>query len=63
MDRRIFFDDRRVPYDEIDYGQVLITLAMPQTISLNINVIISYVSIFLIPFLIGLYQVIKIEND
>jgi len=33
------------------------------TISLNINVIISYVSIFLIPFLIGLYQVIKIEND
>ncbi len=33
------------------------------TISLNINVMISYTSIFLIPFLIGLYQVIKIEND
>ena len=33
------------------------------TISLNINVMISYSSIFLIPFLIGLYQVIKIEND
>ena len=25
MDRRIFFDDRRIPDDEIDYGQVLIT--------------------------------------
>ena len=33
------------------------------TISLNINVMLSYTSIFLIPFLIGLYQVIKIEND
>tara|TARA_B100001121_G_scaffold303592_1_gene317736 strand:+ start:356 stop:1132 length:777 start_codon:yes stop_codon:yes gene_type:complete len=25
MDRRIFFDDRRIPDEEIDYGQVLIT--------------------------------------
>ena len=25
MDRRIFFDDRLVTYDELDYGQVLIT--------------------------------------
>ena len=25
MDRRIFFDDRRVPDNEIDYGQVLLT--------------------------------------
>ena len=25
MDRRIFFDDRRVPDEEIDYGQVLLT--------------------------------------
>jgi len=25
MDRRIFFDDRRIPDDEIKYGQVLLT--------------------------------------
>ena len=25
MDRRIFFDDRRIPDDKIDYGQVLVT--------------------------------------
>ena len=25
MDRRIFFDDRRIPDEEIDYGQVLVT--------------------------------------
>ena len=25
MDRRIFFDDRRVPDKQIDYGQVLLT--------------------------------------
>ena len=25
MDRRIFYDDRRVPDDKIDYGQVLLT--------------------------------------
>lgn len=25
MDRRIFFDDRRIPDDKIDYGQVLLT--------------------------------------
>jgi len=25
MDRRIFFDDRQIPDDEIDYGQVLLT--------------------------------------
>jgi hypothetical protein len=25
MDRRIFFDDRRLPDDEINYGQVLLT--------------------------------------
>ena len=25
MDRRVFFDDRRVPDNEIDYGQVLLT--------------------------------------
>ena len=33
------------------------------TISLNINFIIAYIIIFFIPFVIGLYQVIKIEND
>ena len=33
------------------------------TISLSINFIISYLFIFFVPFLIGLYQVIKIEND
>ena len=33
------------------------------TISLSLNFIISYVMIFFIPFIIGLYQVIKIEND
>ena len=27
MDRRIFFDDRRLPDDEINYGQVLLTKA------------------------------------
>lgn len=25
MDRRIFFDDRRIPDDQVDYGQVLMT--------------------------------------
>lgn len=25
MDRRIFFDDRRIPDDQVDYGQVLLT--------------------------------------
>ena len=25
MDRRIFFDDRRIPDDQIDYGQVLVS--------------------------------------
>ena len=25
MDRRIFFDDRRIKDDDIDYGQVLVT--------------------------------------
>ena len=25
MDRRIYFDDRRLKNDEIDYGQVLLT--------------------------------------
>ena len=33
------------------------------TISLNINFIIAYSVIFSVPFFIGLYQVIKIEND
>ncbi len=33
------------------------------TISLSINFFISYLFIFFIPFLIGLYQVINIEND
>ncbi len=33
------------------------------TISLSLNFLISYLIIFLIPFFIGLYQVIKIEND
>tara|TARA_B100000674_G_C37944864_1_gene964434 strand:+ start:172 stop:1254 length:1083 start_codon:yes stop_codon:yes gene_type:complete len=33
------------------------------TISLDINFIISYLIIFFIPFSIGLYQMIKIEND
>ena len=33
------------------------------TISLNVNFIISYVCILLIPFLVGLYKVVQIEND
>ncbi len=33
------------------------------TISLSINIYLSYLFIFLIPFFIGLYQVIKIENE
>ncbi len=33
------------------------------TISLSINFLISYLVIFLIPFFIGLYQIIKIENE
>ena len=33
------------------------------TISLSINFLISYLVIFLIPLFIGLYQVIKIENE
>ena len=33
------------------------------TISLSINFLLSYLIIFLIPFFIGLYQVIKIENE
>ena len=33
------------------------------TISLSINFFLSYLIIFLFPFLIGLYQVIKVENE
>ncbi|GIR14034.1 MAG: hypothetical protein CM15mP24_2770 [Candidatus Pelagibacterales bacterium] len=33
------------------------------TISLSINIYLSYLVIFLIPLFIGLYQVIKIENE
>ncbi len=33
------------------------------TISLSINIFFGYLFIFLIPFFIGLYQVIKIENE
>ena len=33
------------------------------TISFSINFYFSYTIIFLIPLFIGLYQVIKIEND
>ena len=33
------------------------------TISFNINFIYSYLLIFTIPFIIGLYKVIQIEND
>ncbi len=33
------------------------------TISLSVNFIFSYLIIFFIPFFVGLYQVIKIEND
>ena len=33
------------------------------TISLSINFFISYSIIFVIPFLIGLYQIIKVENE
>ena len=33
------------------------------TISLSINIYVSYFVIFLIPLFIGLYQVIKIENE
>ncbi len=33
------------------------------TLSLNINFIFSYILIFILPFMIGLYKVIQIEND
>ncbi len=33
------------------------------TLSLSLNFFLSYLIIFLLPFFIGLYQVIKIEND
>ena len=33
------------------------------TINLSINIYFSYLVIFLIPLFIGLYQVIKIENE
>ena len=33
------------------------------TISLSLNFFLSYLFIILIPFFIGLYQIIKIEND
>ena len=33
------------------------------TISLSMNIYVSYLVIFLIPLFIGLYQVIKIENE
>ena len=33
------------------------------SISLNINFILCYLIIFLLPFIVGLYQIIKIEND
>ena len=33
------------------------------TITLSLNFILSYFIIFLIPLLIGLYQVIRIENE
>lgn len=33
------------------------------TISLSMNIYVSYLVIFLIPFFVGLYQVIKIENE
>ena len=33
------------------------------TVTFNINFIYSYFIIFIIPFLIGLYKVIQIEND
>ena len=33
------------------------------TISFSINFFLSYLIIFLIPFFIGLYQILKIENE
>ena len=42
---------------------VLSELVNKFTISLNINFIYSYLIIFTIPFIIGLYKVIQIEND
>ena len=33
------------------------------TISLSLNFLMSYLIIFLIPLFIGLYQIIKIENE
>ena len=33
------------------------------TINLSINYILSYLIIFLLPFFIGLYQILKIENE
>ena len=33
------------------------------SISLSINIFLSYLIIFLIPLIVGLYQVIKIENE
>ena len=38
-------------------------LITKMTISLSINFYISYLVIFFLPLSIGLYQVIKIEND
>jgi len=42
---------------------VLRELINKYTISFNINFIYSYLIIFTIPFIIGLYKVIQIEND
>ena len=33
------------------------------TITFNINFIFSYMIIFIIPFIVGLYKTIQIEND
>ena len=42
---------------------LLMEIVAKLTISLSINFFISYFIIFIIPFFIGLYQVIKIENE
>ena len=42
---------------------IYIELINKFTLSFNANFIYSYLIIFIIPFLIGLYKVIQIEND
>ncbi len=48
----------------VGFGIFLLKEIMSKlTITLSINFFISYLIIFLIPFFIGLYQIVKIENE